>query len=58
MKLSLGFAVTGLSLALGAWTGAARAASLADCGNIDVQADATCQVEVEGRLHGALQRWP
>jgi MYXO-CTERM domain-containing protein len=47
MKLALGFATTGLCLALGVWSGTARA-GLSSCGDIDVQADATCQVEVEG----------
>src|SRR6266567_1867728 len=47
MKLALGFAATGLCLALGAWSGQAHAA-LSDCGNIDVEADAECKVEVEG----------
>ena len=47
MKLSLGFAATGLCLALGAWSGTARA-GLSSCGDIDVDADASCQVEVKG----------
>lgn len=47
MKLALGFAATGLCLALGAWSGTAHA-GLDSCGNIDVQADAQCKVEVEG----------
>jgi MYXO-CTERM domain-containing protein len=47
MKLNLGFAAAGLCLALGAWSGNARAA-LSSCGDINVHGDATCQVEVEG----------
>src|SRR5260221_2932013 len=47
MKRALSFAATGLCLALGAWSGTAHA-GLSSCGNIDVQADATCQVEVQG----------
>ena len=46
MKLSLGFAATGLCLALGAWSGNAHA-GLSDCGNVNVEADAKCEVEVE-----------
>src|SRR5689334_17668130 len=47
MKRALTFATTGLCLALGVWSGTARA-GLASCGDINVHADATCQVEVEG----------
>jgi MYXO-CTERM domain-containing protein len=47
MKLALGFAATSLCLALGVWSGTAHA-GLSSCGDINVEADAMCQVEVEG----------
>jgi MYXO-CTERM domain-containing protein len=47
MKLGLRLAATSLCLALGAWSGTARA-GLSSCGNIDVEADAACKVEVKG----------
>ncbi|HYP90303.1 MAG TPA: hypothetical protein VEQ59_19160 [Polyangiaceae bacterium] len=47
MKLNLGFAATGLCLALAAWSGNARA-GFSSCGDVNVEADASCQVEVEG----------
>src|SRR3954471_9325519 len=47
MKRALSIATTGLCLALGVWSGSARA-GLASCGDINVEADAMCQVEVEG----------
>lgn len=52
MKLNLGFAATGLCLALGVWSGTARA-GFESCGNVNVQADAMCEVEVatECRAH-------
>jgi MYXO-CTERM domain-containing protein len=52
MKLALGLATTGLCLALGAWSGTARAA-FESCGDINVQANAECKVEVQGgcKLH-------
>lgn len=47
MKLALGFVATGLCLALGAWSGTAHA-GLSSCGDVDVEANAMCEVEVEG----------
>src|SRR5207244_2079954 len=47
MKRALSFAATGLCLALGAWSGNAHA-GLSSCGDINVEADATCEVEVQG----------
>lgn len=47
MKLALGLAASSLCLALGLWTDAAHA-GLSSCGNIDVEANAECKVEVEG----------
>jgi MYXO-CTERM domain-containing protein len=47
MKRALSFAATGLCLALGAWSGNAHA-GLSSCGDINVHADAMCQVEVQG----------
>lgn len=47
MKLALSLAATGLCLALSAWSGNANA-GFSSCGNIDVEANAECQVEVQG----------
>jgi len=47
MKLGLSFAATSLCLAFAAWSGTAHA-GLSSCGDIDVEADAKCKVEVEG----------
>jgi len=47
MKRVLTFAATGLCLALGVWSGTARA-GLDSCGNINVQASGMCAVEVQG----------
>jgi hypothetical protein len=47
MKLGLSLAATSLCLALGVWSGTAHA-GLSSCGDIDVEADAECKVEVKG----------
>jgi MYXO-CTERM domain-containing protein len=48
MKLALSLAASGLCLALGVWSGNAHADAFDSCGNIDVEANAQCKVEVEG----------
>ena len=47
MKLRFAMTVAGLGLAFTAWAGSARADIASTCGNIDVEANAQCEVQIE-----------
>jgi MYXO-CTERM domain-containing protein len=47
MKLRLAMMLAGLGLAFTAWTGSARADIASTCGNIDVEANAKCEVQAD-----------